>query len=327
MNNITTREKEARSLLSNKQNLIKTIVDDKQKISLFSSAILSQAMDKNLQGCSVESVVNTGIAIVQTGLNPNKMFGQAYIVPYGKTAQLQIGYKGWIALGYRNGWKFRSVAVYKCDEFSLCFNGFNDDINFVPNYEERNDDNPNWVFQNLKGVIVYAKDSTDTVWSEFVSFKKLEKIRTTSPNQKKEQLSGVWFSWCEEMYKAKALKYVITRLPINENIMSAVVEEDKPLNDDIESFEVENKPKRLNLNEIASQSVKVEPEIVEVEPVNNEAKPLPGDILEAELLKRGINENEADEIASRYSNEQATAILNDPASVDAIIDDYLKAKS
>ncbi|MDU4981102.1 MAG: RecT family recombinase [Campylobacter ureolyticus] len=323
MNNITPRESEARSLIKNKQSLIKTIVNDEQKISLFSSAILSQAMDKNLQGCSVESVVNTGIAIVQTGLNPNKLFGQAYIVPYGKTAQLQIGYKGWIALGYRNGWKFRSVAVYGCDKFSLCFNGFNDDIDFVPNYEERNDDDPNWVFKNLKGVIVYAKDSTDTVWSEFVSFKKLEKIRRTSPNQK-EKLSGVWFSWCEEMYKAKALKYVITRLPINENIMSAVVEEDKPFSDDTEDFEIKNEPKRLNLNEIASQSAKIEPEIIEIEPESNEPKPLPGDILETELLKRGISKNEADEIASRYSNEQIKAILNDPASIDTIINDYFK---
>lgn len=51
---------------------------------------------------------------------------------------------------------------------------------------------------------------------------------------------------------------------------------------------------------------------------------MPGDILEAELLKRGINENEADEIASRYSNEQITAILNDPSSIDTIINDYFK---
>lgn len=86
--------------------------------------------------------------------------------------------------------------------------------------------------------------------------------------------------------------------------------------------------KKIDLNKIAKEktkkSVKIEPEIIEIEPENNEPKPLPGDILEAELLKRGINENEADEIASRYSNEQITAILNDPSSIDTIINDYFK---
>ena len=86
--------------------------------------------------------------------------------------------------------------------------------------------------------------------------------------------------------------------------------------------------KKIDLNKIAKEKTKkkekVEPEIIEVEPESNEPKPLPGDILEAELLKRGVNENEADEIASRYSNEQITAILNDPSSIDTIINDYFK---
>lgn len=86
--------------------------------------------------------------------------------------------------------------------------------------------------------------------------------------------------------------------------------------------------KKIDLNKIAKEKTKkkekVEPEIIEIEPENNEPKPLPGDILEAELLKRGINEKEADEIASRYSNEQIKAILNDPSSIDTIINDYFK---
>ena len=86
--------------------------------------------------------------------------------------------------------------------------------------------------------------------------------------------------------------------------------------------------KKIDLNKIAKENTnkkeKVEPKIIEVEPESSETTPLPGDILEAELLKRGINENEADEIASRYSNEQIKAILNDPSSIDTIINDYFK---
>ncbi|AKT91104.1 hypothetical protein CUREO_1260 [Campylobacter ureolyticus RIGS 9880] len=86
--------------------------------------------------------------------------------------------------------------------------------------------------------------------------------------------------------------------------------------------------KKIDLNKIAKEKTKkkekVEPEIIEVEPESSETTPLPGDILETELLKRGINENEADEIASKYSNEQIKAILNDPSSIDTIINDYFK---
>ena len=86
--------------------------------------------------------------------------------------------------------------------------------------------------------------------------------------------------------------------------------------------------KKIDLNKIAKEETKkkekTEPEIIEIEPESSETTPLPGDILEAELLKRGINENEADEIASRYSNEQIKAILNDPSSIDTIINDYFK---
>ena len=86
--------------------------------------------------------------------------------------------------------------------------------------------------------------------------------------------------------------------------------------------------KKIDLNKIAKEKTKkkekVEPEIIEIEPESSETTPLPGDILEAELLKRGVNENEADEIASRYSNEQIKAILNDPSSIDTIINDYFK---
>lgn len=83
--------------------------------------------------------------------------------------------------------------------------------------------------------------------------------------------------------------------------------------------------KKIDLNKIIKNNAKnekIEPEIIEIEPQNNE--PLPGDILETELLKRGINENEADKIVSRYSNEQINAILNDPSSIDTIINDYFK---
>ncbi len=211
---------------------MKTVLGDEAKISQYATTLKQLAFNKNLANCNIDSVLKTGFEIVLAGLNPNPLFGQAYVVPYGKNAQLQIGYKGWIALGYRYSWRFRAVAVYDVDTFSMEFGGLTDKYNLIPNWDERQEDDGKWVYKHLRGVIVYARDCFDNEYTEFVSFRKLEKIRQKSQNQQAGRLSYVWFEWAEEMYKAKALKYIITRLPIQEEIMSVAVKEDEPLREE-----------------------------------------------------------------------------------------------
>ena len=343
MNQIQTREQDARALVGSKMSQISTIVgNDKAKASVFASAIANMANDYGLRNCSVESIVNTAMQIVQIGLNPNKLFGQAYVVPFklkngGETAQLQIGYKGLISLGMKNGWKFRAVAVYDCDDFSLEFNGLDDKIHFAPNYDERSDDDGDWVFSHLVGVIVYAKDSNDNVFSEFVSKKKLEKLRLKSQNQsKKDKLEYIWLDWAEEMYKAKALKYVASRLPINDRLAEAVSVEDEP----ITKQETAQAPK-AGLNELLNSSEKPDSstvnqkltvgdaEYIEAAPLEVEiatvkenltVEPMPLDLLQSELVKRGASEMEAEKLVERLSLYDAQMYLNDPSSIDAILE-------
>ena len=326
MNQIQPREQQARALVGSKMNQIQTIVgNDKAKASIFASAIANMANDYGLRNCSVESIVNTAMQIVQIGLNPNKLFGQAYVVPFklkngGETAQLQIGYKGLISLGMKNGWKFRAVAVYDCDEFSLEFNGLDDKIHFAPNYDERSDDDGDWVFSHLVGVIVYAKDSNDNVFSEFVSKKKLEKLRLKSQNQsKKDKLEYIWLDWAEEMYKAKALKYVASRLPINDRLAEAVSVEDEPI-----TKQETITPPKAGLNELLSSSEKPSKPTINQELTIQEAEVLdtamPHDLLQSELVKRGASEIEAEKLVERLSIDEATAYLKDPSSIDNLIE-------
>jgi len=337
MNQLQIREQDARALVGSKMNQISTIVgNDKAKASVFASAIVNMVNDGGLRNCSPESIVNTAMQIVQIGLHPNKLFGQAYVVPYKGVAQLQIGYKGLISLGMKNGWKFRAVAVYKCDEFEIEFNGLEDKINFKPNYDERSDDDGDWVFNNLVGVIVYAKDSGENVFSEFVSKKKLEKLRLKSQNQtQKDKLANIWLEWAEEMYKAKALKYVASRLPINDRLAEAVSLEDEPIRAEQNAPKIEIKATQ-NLNELLSSSekpnsstvnqkltvdeaeyIKAAPVEVEID-VNEDVLPL--DALQSELMKRGASEDEAEKLVERLNPDDAKAYLTDPNSIDALME-------
>lgn len=336
-NGLVAREQTARAMIKDKMSQIQTIVgNDKAKASVFASAIVNMANDGNLRNCNVESIVNTAMQIVQIGLHPNKLFGQAYVVPYKGVAQLQIGYKGLISLGMKNGWKFRAVAVYKCDEFEIEFNGLEDKINFKPNYDERSDDDGDWVFNNLVGVIVYAKDSGENVFSEFVSKKKLEKLRLKSQNQtQKDKLANIWLEWAEEMYKAKALKYVASRLPINDRLAEAVSLEDEPIRAEQNAPKIETKATQ-NLNELVENSEKPnnstvnqnltvdEAEYIEAAPVEVEIDVnedvLPLDALQSELMNRGASEAEAEKLLERVSPDEAKAYLADPNAIDNLME-------
>jgi recombination protein RecT len=252
------REDEAKVILKDKIKQIELLTGDKQKASKFGSALVQLSQNNNLKDCSVQSILDVGFQIVQAGLNPNPLFGHAYVVPFkikgkdGKpdftVAQLQVGYKGYIQLGYRSGWRFKAVPVYKCDEFDYKFGGFEDEILLEPNYEKRNEDSGDWVFKNMIGVIIYAKDKHDYISTEFVPFKKLEQLRQKSQNQVKGKLQYIWLEWAEEMYCAKALKHVVTRLPIEDEVKEMIISENQPFT--IDAKPIEDKKPTNDINSI-----------------------------------------------------------------------------
>lgn len=238
------REKEASDLVAKKIKQIKLITGDDKKASTFGSALVHLSQIKTLEKCTVESILNVGFQIVQAGLNPNPLFGQAYVVPFnvykkdnnGKPtreiaytlAQLQIGYKGYIQLGFRAGWRFEPVAVYKCDDFHQKLGDFGMEYSLIPDIEKRDESNSDWVYENLKGVIVFSRDKNGFISRSFVPFAQLEKLRLSSPNQKTGVLDYIWKQWTIEMYFSKAYKNIITRLPIGDEFTEVMNKENEP---------------------------------------------------------------------------------------------------
>lgn len=332
-NQLIARENEARNIVATKMKQINVLVGhDEKKASKFGSALVQLSQNKNLVDCKVESIIDVGFQIVQAGLNPNPLFGQAYVVPFkikGRNnnpdftvAQLQVGYKGYIQLGYRAGWKFKAVPVYKCDNFEYKFGGFEDDILLEPNYDDRNEDKGDWVFKNLVGVIVYAKDKDDYIVTEFVPFKKLEKLRLKSQNQIKEKLQYIWLEWAEEMYKAKAIKYVVTRLPIEDDVTELVTKEDEVYRlEDISTTqkkELPKVPKDMNsLNDIPKNQ---EQPTLDVE-IDIPIQQAPKELLINELKNRGATDEEAGKWCYNKSDDEFNSYLNDPASIDNILEE------
>ena len=97
-----------------------------------------------------------------------------------------------------------------------------------------------------------------------------------------------------------------------------------------------------NLNELLSSSEKPnsstvkqnltvdEAEYIEAAPVEVEiatvkenltVEPMPLDLLQSELMKRGASEDEAEKLLTRVSPDEARAYLDDPNSIDALMED------
>lgn len=218
------------------------MLKDKQKADRFLAASLVVATDTNLNACDPNSIAQSLLGIAMLDLNVDKNVGHAYLVPYGGKAQLQLGYKGFIQLMYRSGWMCKAFPVYQCDAFDMSFDGWDNKVKFVPNLDERDEGDKQWVIDNLRGIYVVARhaDSKDE-YSTFINKAVIEKLRLVSSNQQKvsdkaseqdkkwcaeKKPFGIWRDWYAEMATAKAVKKLAKQLPIGDRRLEAVIAAD-----------------------------------------------------------------------------------------------------
>ena len=259
-NAIIERKNQITGLLSNPEvssRLISLFSKDENKAEKFKATLMNIALDATLLQCTPASIIKSALQLAELELPLAKGLGQAYIVKYKADAEAVIGYKGWLALAERGGKSVKAKAVFKCDVFSLEDNGFDETVTFRPNYDERKDFEPDWVEQNLKGVLVSIKDdNTKTISNNFVSFGKIKQIAGKSPARNSK--FSPYVDWGLEMYQAKALKYVLSKTPMTEQIARAV-EIDNKL--DIERIQELKKDTSINLEDL-----------IDIEIENEEAK-------------------------------------------------------
>jgi recombination protein RecT len=91
-----------------------------------------------LRICSQLSIVNAFYKCCEYGLDPASSLGQAWLIPYKSTIDLQIGYRGWLKLLFNNPLvsNVYSYGVYKDDFFEYEL-GMNPNIKHVPSKEKQ----------------------------------------------------------------------------------------------------------------------------------------------------------------------------------------------
>lgn len=107
------------------KKLINNTLGDPKKSQRFVAAISSAvATNPLLQECEPGSILSAGLLGEALNLSPSPQLGQYYMVPYNnkrtgtKTAQFQIGYKGYIQLAVRSGY-YKKITVLDIKEGEL----------------------------------------------------------------------------------------------------------------------------------------------------------------------------------------------------------------
>lgn len=159
-----------------------------------------------LSECSPQSFIGAMLTAAQLGLEPNTPLGQAYLIPYGKECQFQLGYRGMIELCNRTG-EFRSISahiVYENDEFDFEY-GLDDKLKHKPSKSERGE--PVWVY-------ALYKLKNGGYGFEVLSVEDCMKIGREC-SKAFNSSSSPWKTHPEEMMKKTAIKRVLKYAPVS----------------------------------------------------------------------------------------------------------------
>lgn len=165
--------------------------------------------------CSPESVVGAIIQAAQLGLEVDPFLGQAYLIPYRngdqQECQLQPGYRGYIKLS-RNSGEIRSLAAHIVHEGEA--------FEYEQGTEKYLRHRPSDEFEENKISHVYAvvEYTNGGVDFEVMTHAGVEKVRTKS----KAPNSPAWRESWGEMAKAKVIRRLSKRLPVNAENSSLV---------------------------------------------------------------------------------------------------------
>lgn len=167
--------------------------------SIKANALLAVSQSPQLQRCSPASLYAAVLRAATLGLDLNPVRRLAYLVPYGADCQLQVGYRGLVALAKRAG-AVRKIAariVYDGDEchYSL---GLHEDLVHVPCEPEARGQ-PRAAY-----AIAWTPDG-DAVF-EVMSWSEIMAIARKSK-------SGAWRDSPEEMARKTVLRRLLKYLP------------------------------------------------------------------------------------------------------------------
>ncbi len=163
--------------------------------------------------CDRQSLLGAIMEASQLGLEIGSM-GHAWLVPYGKEANLMIGYRGMVDLAWRSS-KIKSVAahvVWKEDAYEHQL-GTDPYIRHVP-ADENDKSDP----LNIRWVYAIVDTTTGGQLRDVMTSQDIESIRERS----RSKANGPWVTDYAEMAKKTVLRRLLKLAPCSAELQRAV---------------------------------------------------------------------------------------------------------
>jgi recombination protein RecT len=176
-----------------------------------------------LLDCTPDSILSAVAQGAQLGLSFDPVLGQAFIVPYKKTATFQAGYRGLCQLAYRSKRISRIYAevVHKDDKFEIVM-GTDPKIVHVPNLTVNREIEDDWI-----GAYAVATTVDGVTFSKFLSTAEILKRKLRSKSASSDY--SPWKSDPKEMYLKTPVRTLAKFLPLSpeteEAIRAAIADE------------------------------------------------------------------------------------------------------
>ena len=168
----------------------------------------------DILACERTSVFSSIFSAAQLGLMPEPFLGQCYLVPYKGKAQLQIGYKGLIALARRSGdvKTIDSGVIYEKDKV-VYKKGIVTELEIVPYL----DGDPG-VAKLVYCVIHLGNSAGGGHQIEIMRLSDVENIRKSSPSAN----SPAWKSHWDQMARKVCIKRALNYAPLSVDVQRGI---------------------------------------------------------------------------------------------------------
>lgn len=178
--------------------------------------------NSRLMECTPESFIGAVLQAAQCGLEIGPTIGQAYVIPYKRTATLQIGYKGLIQLCRRSGEisLVKAQTVYKNDEFNYSL-GLNPDLVHIPAKGDRGEPVAYYAFYKTKdGFSDFEVMTYEEVLEHAHKYSKSSVY--ANGGGKVFKADSAWASDFDAMAKKTVLKKALKYAPMSTDFMSSI---------------------------------------------------------------------------------------------------------
>jgi recombination protein RecT len=207
---IQKQSKSLRDMVISQRNQIAMALPKHMDVDrLIRVSITAMRNNPKILECSQVSVLGSIIQAAQLGLETDGALGHAYLVPYKRQCQLQIGYRGMIDLARRSGQiiSISAQVVSENDEFDFSY-GLEPCLHHKPNLKDPGEP-----------IAVYAVARLVGGGHQFevLSLNEIEAAHMASKAR-----SGPWETHWKEMARKTAVRRLFKYLPVSVEIQKAV---------------------------------------------------------------------------------------------------------